>query len=217
MSVLLALWTPTSTDAAVALSNTVACDTLKAEDGSSFDVCYLYSSETPSPGQLENGTVIYIGQYVNTYDVLDDVSAGDTVNNTDDILLFTIEVGRDSQSDQCYVSVSPIETFGPCQSCAYCGDEKYSADCTNIPNGRNVTCEPSLYAESPIFFPLTKEALSTSSSDGDGKEYPSEPPKENVQPNTQAPEEGSSNAAFHAKGLTVAAGLFLLGTIASFY
>jgi hypothetical protein len=207
-SFLLALLTPIYTDAAVALSNEVQCDTLEAEDGSSFDVCYLYSSQTPSPAQFENGTTVYMGPYVNTYDVLEGVTDGEQVNNTDDSLLFTIEVGRDSQSNECYVSISPIQTYGQCTSCVYCGDDKYTADCTNLPNGRNVTCEASLYAESPIFFPLTKEAMSTSD---ENDTPPVEPPLDDAEADSQAPGNDSSNAVDQFKGMAVA-GFFLLGT-----
>lgn len=28
-----------------------------------------------------------------------------------------------------------------CSSCTYCGDYKYTTDCTNIPNGRKTSCE----------------------------------------------------------------------------
>jgi hypothetical protein len=178
----LALLTPISTDAAVAQTQYVTCDILDAEDGSSFEVCYMFSSETPSPAQFENGTTVYIGrsQYVNIYDVLEGVSDGDVVNNTDNSLLFTIKVGRDATSNECYVSVSSFQSIESCQNCVYCGDDKYSVDCTGIANGRNVTCEPSLFAKSCIFFPLTKQALSTTAA-------PTAMTNTPTQPNTAAP------------------------------
>ena len=122
-------------------------------------VCATASYTSPSPAALANGTTVYLGGYSSTYTIVKDLMEGEmfTGSHENDAGI-TIDVVRDD-SDVCTVSVTldggkAIE----CNSCKYCGDESYKADCSNIKNGRMLTmCESA--EDDDVFFPLTALAL----------------------------------------------------------
>jgi hypothetical protein len=64
--------------------------------------------------------------------------------------------------DKCTVTVIVKDESKVCSSCTICGNDLYSADCTGLKHGRNVTCESTGYGD--VFFPFSKSALEYSSS-----------------------------------------------------
>jgi hypothetical protein len=143
----------------------VECVDIAEDTGTTFEVCGIYSAFGPSPAQLENGTTIYIGGYSNDYTIVQGLEAGtDTSSGNISASVYPgieISVFRDD-ADICGVTVTaPGSTDKEaCSTCTYCGNETYSADCTNLENGRDVNCESTV----SIFFPLTAEALKVDAS-----------------------------------------------------
>jgi hypothetical protein len=76
----------------------------------------------------------------------------------------------------CTVTVQVQGKSSKCKACQYCGDQKFSADCTNVARGRKAQCE--LATSSDIYFPLQESALSAP---------PPPPIKAPVQPLVRAP------------------------------
>jgi hypothetical protein len=68
-------------------------------------------------------------------------------------------VERDDD-DKCKVTVNVKGKPTVCSSCTFCGNHRYTADCSALKHGRKVTCEST--GEGKVFFPLTKSALEQS-------------------------------------------------------
>jgi hypothetical protein len=142
----------------------VTCENITLDDSSTFQACAIGDFTGPSPAQFENGTTIYMGGYSNNYEFVQGLEQGfDTTTLTEVELSnaktgIVVNVGRDDY-DGCTVSVTTTQngTKDDCASCTYCGNETYTADCTNIENGRMVYCETA--AVETVYFPLTEAAL----------------------------------------------------------
>jgi len=141
-------------------TNVLECGIVTVEEGT-FPVCAIGSGEGPAPADLGNGTTVYLGGYSDTFNI---APAGAYEEGTelpsDFSPVITVTASRDD-ADVCQISVSFNGTEAvDCTSCTYCeGLSFYSADCTNIQDGRQVTCEGSDLAAGLIFFPLTAESL----------------------------------------------------------
>lgn len=114
-----------------------------------FEVCYEVSfSAISSIGQYPNGTSTPAGQRY-FYDYKLNVSEFESFNIS---MARSGEVeGTDDRTECDFVEVDGEM----CSSCSYCGDETFTADCTNILHGRFVECESAF----PVFFPLTSDKL----------------------------------------------------------
>jgi hypothetical protein len=161
LALLLALF-PTTVNAAALYNPFVACKNITAE-GESFKVCATFSAFTPSPAQFENGTVVYLGGWSDHFTIYTSAAEGFTEGEegfpTQAATNITVLVDRDD-NNVCNITVTTANgTSSLCKSCSFCGDEtlmpSYSADCTNIWNGRMVECETT----ETVFFPLTKAAM----------------------------------------------------------
>jgi len=151
---------PAQVHSSTFLTNTLECGIVAVETGT-FPVCAIGSGTGPSPADLGNGTTVYLGGYSDTFQI---AAAGAYEEGTDlpsDFSpVITVTASRDD-ADVCQISVSFNGTEAvDCSSCTYCeGLSFYSADCTNIEYGREVTCEGSDLTAGLIFFPLTAESL----------------------------------------------------------
>jgi hypothetical protein len=154
----------------------VACETISTEDDESFKVCASYSATSPSPAAFPNGTTVYLGGYNNYFNIYNSSAEGMMEGDAG----FPVEANTNikvlvarSDDDSCTVTVTTPAAAGPtdtvCNSCTYCGNDEhlYSADCTNVENGRTVECE----SAGIVFFPLKQAALLASS----GGDIPREP------------------------------------------
>jgi hypothetical protein len=144
--------------AALAVDNVVFCSDIVPVDSPSFEVCATATYATPSPAAFSNGTVVYLGGYYSTYTITQGLNAGDeTTGSPSEYSGIDVTVFRDD-NDTCEISVSVDGETTKCTSCKFCGSDSYSADCTNLKNGRSFDiCEST--APDFIFFPLTAAAL----------------------------------------------------------
>ena len=146
---------PGGVDGAASFDPTVFCSRI----ASSFRVCASASYTSPSPATLENGVTIYVGGYSSSYTIVKGLMEGEMNDgNSENDAGITIDVVRDD-SDNCTVSVALNASSAiMCNSCKYCGDESFKADCSNVKNGRKMNmCESA--EEDDVFFPLTALAL----------------------------------------------------------
>jgi hypothetical protein len=144
--------TPYSSDYASGVSSSVPinCPAFSYND-TNFEVCNTASFAAISGiGMFENGTQTPASQ-VFWYNF--------TIYNKEDLLplfLITMERSGEVQGEIDRTECEYVAMDGEaCSSCSYCGNEKFSADCTNLPNGRIVQCE----SINPVFFPFTSGAL----------------------------------------------------------
>jgi hypothetical protein len=111
-----------------------------------FEVCF---TGTSSWNGAQDNTQYF---HQNNYTIFDRKNHSKT--------LFKIGVSKKSDvatNGKLLSSAEWIQVFdiGQCKTKRYCGDDKYTADCTNILFGRLATCEPL----QPVFFPFTEEAI----------------------------------------------------------
>jgi hypothetical protein len=140
----------------------VSCETITpTEEGSEpFEVCASYGFTTPSPAS-ENGTTTYIGGWSYEYSIYHPVAKGAVEGKEGfpaEAFIMEVMVTRSDAGD-CNVTAFTNETM-MCSSCTHCGNETgddtlYSADCTNLENGRNVECE----STDVVYFPFTADAI----------------------------------------------------------
>jgi hypothetical protein len=127
------------------------------DGNSTFSVYYLpFIQAASSISADENGTIFPAYQtYFYNYVVYSDQDAGFNP--------FNITIHRSGEKD-CTTGEDRTECdfFGvddeQCNSCTYCGNEAFSADCTNVPFGRKIECESS----STLIFPLIAEVMDNS-------------------------------------------------------
>jgi hypothetical protein len=143
---------PQASLGALSISDGLVCDNVGLET-SSFEVCSITYLQSPLPAEL-NGTNEYTGSYINDYLIYRSFpnATGSLLTDVAEYNAgYRIRVERNT-SDACLgVWINQVN----CGSCMYCGDEAYSANCTNLKFGRDVMCENA----ASVFFPLTAEAL----------------------------------------------------------
>jgi hypothetical protein len=169
----------------------VECSTLSESSNRTFEVCASWSLQGPSP-QMIGEEMIYTGGYRNEYKIVTGLKEGaDTLSLSESetkkafssgILVLVTRDDRDN--DKCEVTVSINNKANVCSSCTFCGKDRFSADCSALPNGRNVTCESTgSFGDVDVFFPLTSTALSTT-----GAKASTKAPTSNVRsPTAKAP------------------------------
>jgi hypothetical protein len=160
---------PLAVEASVAISTIVECSTIAdSTNGTTFDACATWFAEGPSPAMFPNGSVVLLGQFRNEYSIVLGLKEGaDTFSLSDEEreaafgngIIVTVQ--RESDGNKCEVSTKVKGDLNVCNSCSFCGEVAYSADCTNLKNGRNVTCEAT--GTGDVFFPYTSLALTTPS------------------------------------------------------
>jgi hypothetical protein len=155
-------WFPAAIHAAASLSNIVECSKIKKVNNSTFTVCATAYYETPSPAMI-NDTTIYIGGYTDEYTILKGVRKGTDLGDLSveelkwaSVLDTVIKVHRED-NNRCRVTVTVKGNSTQCNACQFCGGTKYSANCLNVNNGRNVVCEST--GTGKVYFLLTESAL----------------------------------------------------------
>jgi hypothetical protein len=151
---------PAGSRAFVTISDGLICETITAKNATSFEVCAISYSEGPSPAVDANETITYIGNYIHDFLVYESFEgAAGTAQLKVDVehhAGYNVRVERNGTTDECLVVAVNKRA---CKSCTFCknnnGGDTYSADCTNLRFGRNVTCE----SATNVLFPLTAEAL----------------------------------------------------------
>jgi hypothetical protein len=158
-----------STDAAAAISPIVECSTIKPSTGSSFQVCATGDWYTPGvcggegcdsiPQTFGNGYDITQGLKDGTdTSSLSEANRKKAYNNGIRVSVDWVSIKGKPQVN-CTVSVSVKSKLTKCKSCNYCGNNKFTSDCTNVANGRKAQCELSTVTD--IYYPLTLAALPT--------------------------------------------------------
>jgi hypothetical protein len=152
---------PSAVDAAVSRSSIVECSSI-SEGTASFDACATWYEETPAPTTI-SGNTVWVGDFKNEYTIVQGMKEGADTNSLTDSAkkdVFSsgimVSVKRDAFFE-CWVTVEVKGKSTMCSSCYYCGEETYSADCTNVKDGRSTTCEST--DTGAVFFPLTSAAL----------------------------------------------------------
>lgn len=159
-------------------------------------VCALAEMYGPSPAQMEDGTVMYIGGYSWNYDILDltgttpeDVMADQAAAMSLPTIGTKIVITQDDNS-ACNVTVNDQ----PCDFCTVCGNTdppSINVDCSMVEGGRALTgCEPVV----DVFYPFegyypTAEIVQVDGGSSNG-------PGENVTVGAGNPEEGTTDPAF---------------------
>ena len=177
----------------------ISCEQFVVDGGAIEEVCAEHQTLGPDPVMV-NDTVEYIGDYVDTYNILelDDSMTAEEIeampaNYTDYLSGLIVEVTRFS-AEGCRVTINGTE----CVNCEVCGDNStsVSVDCSAIPGGRVVECEP----VDNVFFPFEGYALAdTSEEDGPGTNAPSSGGEGNGDGNgDMTPEESSSHRCMAA-------------------
>ena len=147
-------------DAAMSMTCTISSQTISFDD-TSFDVFATYCMATPSPAQLPNGTIIYMGPYSYRFNFWRDLPEGADTSRLEHPDEHTTDrsVHVSWRHGQCEVQINGVD----CLSCQVCDENEQdlgattlSADCTNIPGGRVVDCEPAL-----IFYPLVMSPVAS--------------------------------------------------------
>jgi hypothetical protein len=135
--------------------------------GTASPVAICYSTELLPLSTLEdygNGTLIVYQTYSLTNTIYTSATKGNKTRNLnrEDTILMTFEMRRDGSfiyngSDTTTTKFAKIDGVAHCKSHEYCGDNKYSVDCTNIRFGRKIVCEP----WEPFFFPFTPQIVAS--------------------------------------------------------
>jgi hypothetical protein len=157
---------PSAVWASVSLNPIVECSTISTAINAPFDVCATWTRSGPSPAEID-GKLIYMGGYGTNYKIVTGLKEGvDTTALSESDLKkayskeISVLVKRDDD-DKCTVTVNVKDESKVCSSCTFCGNDRYSADCTGLKHGRNVTCEST--GEGEVFFPFSKSGLECSS------------------------------------------------------
>lgn len=166
---------PRTVDSAAAFNPLVSCKTITPTDGESFEVCASFGSTTPSPAQFENGTTLELGGWSYNYNIYHPVADGAVEGDEDfpsEAYVMNVLVTRSDAGDCNVTATPPGENMTMCSSCTYCGNETgddtlYSADCTNLENGREVECETT----DVVFFPFTAAAIPNVTIPDDGPSF----------------------------------------------
>lgn len=147
---------------AITVNGTVLdCTPITLSNGGLFDACATTSVTTPSIVQV-NGTTASEGNLSSAFEFYTGLDSGvDTTTLSKAKLQATnagieVVVSRNANGD-CSVNVTVSGVTNTCTFCSYCSQDNYSADCTNIKNGRMVDCEST--ATGSVYFPLTAEAV----------------------------------------------------------
>jgi hypothetical protein len=135
----------------------VQCSTVWTD--APFEVCATSYLETPAPGFMANDKVVFDGQYRDEYAIVSGLAEGTDVSSLLDADKFSTGMKVTVQrylDDQCKVTITLNGHDSVCSSCSYCGDQRYSVDCSSIANGRSVTCEST--GDGNVFFPMQASA-----------------------------------------------------------
>lgn len=148
---------PQASHGYISTSDGLLCDTIMPKNASSFEVCSIAFFEGPSIVSVEvNDSVSYEGDYINDYLIYRSFPDAAGTSQSDVAIEYNagyqIRVERNQTSDEC---MGVWVNRQNCLSCTFCGNETYSADCTNLQFGRQATCENA----TQVFFPLTADAL----------------------------------------------------------
>jgi hypothetical protein len=129
-----------------------------------FEVCATYSYATPSLGMMtEDDMFLSLEDYFDWYTIVTGLKKGNEVFDlSDDDKAKALSSGIDvtvqrDQQDSCNVTIDVKGLSSVCSSCSYCGDNKYTADCTYVANGRKVICES--IGRNGVVYPLKASAL----------------------------------------------------------
>jgi hypothetical protein len=149
---------PSATHGFAEWNPVVQCSTVMTN--APFEVCATSYLETPSPGLMVDDKVVFDEKYRDEYSIVTGLEEGTDVSCLPDAEKFNsgikVTLQRDLE-DNCKVTISSNGHDSVCSSCSYCGDQRYTVDCSAVDNGRSVTCEST--GPGIVFFPLEASAL----------------------------------------------------------
>jgi hypothetical protein len=179
-----------------ALSGT-RCEEFLVDGWTVKEVCARRSEVGPIPA-MENGSIVEVGDFKYAYDIIilpadGSITAADIMSwNLDDV---------ESMSSGISVKVTRFSAGGcevringaACAACEVCGanGETVSVDCSVVPDGRVVECEPL----ENVFLPLEGYTFPNATREGEQPDNPTLPTKEDVSdslPLAEFPEESAS-------------------------
>ena len=133
------------------------------DNGTTFEACALAEYSTPSPASYPNGTTVVIGGYDSLYTFYTGLKNGLETGKLSSAKLKAASTGivvhvRREDNNTCTVNVTLSGVEKSCRFCSYCGNDDYTADCTNLASGRMANCESAVYGTS-VYFPLNATAL----------------------------------------------------------
>jgi hypothetical protein len=156
------LLSPSAVLAYEAISKLVECSTISTAPNVTLKACATWYLSGPSTATID-GVAIEIGGYKNEYTIVTGLKEGIDTSALSEAAAkkafsngIVVLVERDDD-DKCKVTVNVKGKSTVCSSCTFCGNDRYTADCQALKNGRKVTCEST--GEGQVFFPLSKSAL----------------------------------------------------------
>jgi hypothetical protein len=159
------LLSPSAVLAYEAISKLVECSTFSTASNVSFKACATWYLSGPSTATID-GVDIEIGGYKNEYTIVTGLKEGADTTALSEAAAkkafgngIVVVVERDDD-DKCKVTFNVKGKPAVCSSCTFCGNDRYTADCSALKNGRKVTCEST--GDGKVFFPLSKSALEQS-------------------------------------------------------
>jgi hypothetical protein len=151
-----------------AVSRIVECSRISTAPNASFVACatldlYVLASIDSEGGETSGYQNIYtiatgLEEGVDAA-ALSEAAAKKAFRNG---IVVNVQGNRDEPDGtvKCTVTVTVKDKPTVCSSCTLCGNDRYSADCSALKNGRKVTCESA--GKGKVFFPLSKSALEQS-------------------------------------------------------
>ena len=165
---LLAFLAPAHADVSVGIS----CEQFVVDGGSVEEVCAEHHTIGSSSDTVENIGSTLGADYImaDTYNILEldnNMTAEEMEsmpgNYTKFLTGLVVQVKQLSSSEGCEVTINGTA----CTNCEVCADNmtsSVSVDCSSVPGGRYVQCEPL----ENVFFPFKGYALATDDADADG-------------------------------------------------
>jgi hypothetical protein len=128
-----------------------------------FEACASAQYNTTSPAVYPNGTTVYMGGYDSIYTFYTGLNSGFNTSTLSPAKLqaasaHVVVFVRLEDNNTCTINVTLSGVEKSCGFCSYCGKDDYTADCTNIANGRRVNCESAAIGTA-VYFPLNATAL----------------------------------------------------------
>jgi hypothetical protein len=140
----------------------VQCSTIATVEAP-FEVCATSYHEAPASTMDDQQQAVLEGDYMHEYAIVSGLVEGTDTSCLPNATSFgtgiKVSVSRDQHDNTCQVTISwpHQDAHFECSSCRYCGDDRYTVDCSSVtPHGRSVTCQ--LATADQVFFPLQASA-----------------------------------------------------------
>jgi hypothetical protein len=164
-AVVLAWWPLATTQGSLVAewNPVVQCSTIATVEAP-FEVCATSYHEAPASSSMDDQqqAAVLEGEIKHEYAIVSGLVEGTDTSCLPNATSFStgikVSVSRNQHDNTCQVTISwpNQDNHHECSSCRYCGDDRYTVDCSSATHGRSVTCEST--AAGQVFFPLQASA-----------------------------------------------------------